>query len=216
MKRAYLALSILISICLLSCVQGKETKAKDTRGNDIVTFDLSRYHNPTLLTSKKDSSLAFINLLSKEDLKGAERIYPKMFSLDITSGVVTVEGEQPMLVGLGEYVLDYSKNTYELLALSVFLKKKHNTRLELYDQMLRGSIRLDSSNVAAFYLLSEVRHKYGVKEDAYYLISKMKELDTESPEIDRLYRSHDSIIKNLGSGLKSMIPDFLIISVVEH
>src|SRR5690606_12171658 len=91
------------------------------------------------------------------------------------------------LVGVGEYVNDYSNNTYDLLALTCYLKKQYNTRIDFYDKMIRGSIRLDTTNIAAMYLLSEIRYENGLATDAAYLISKMRKIEKRNQEINRIY-----------------------------
>lgn len=177
-----------------SCAQGRKQE-------ESLNFDLAKYESPEILESKRDSSIAFINLLKKGDYRGAKQIYPKTFDLDVSIGIQEIEGEKPSLIGLGNYVNDYSKNTYDLLALTVFLRERHNANVELYDKMLRGALRLDSTNVPAMYLLSDLRYEHGKAPDAYYLIQRMHEEAAGNQEIDRLYSLTEPYIKRLVPGI---------------
>jgi hypothetical protein len=177
MKRLLSISLFLIGIIVIGCGQEKER----------ILFNLEKYHNPKTLLTHQDSAIAFINYLQRNEIEKARKLFPKMFEIDVSVGIIKMEGEEPFLVGVGEYVNDYSNNSYDLLALTVYLKKQYNTKIDFYDKMIRGSIRLDTTNIAAMYLLSEIRYKHGLATDAAYLINKMKKLDNNNQEVNRIY-----------------------------
>ncbi|AMM52264.1 hypothetical protein TH61_15160 [Rufibacter sp. DG15C] len=207
-KKIYCILCTVVSF--FGC--GKNSKINNEAIKSItpyqIEYSFSQYSNTKSLTNHKDSSIAFINSLYKKDFKQAKLLNPKISSLVVTEGIINMNGEKPFLNGLGGYIEDYWRDSYDILSLTVYLKINYNTRLDLYDKMLRGSLRLDSTNVPALYLLSEVRYKYGIKEDAYYLINLMNTIEGDNPEVARLYKNTEPFIKRLNQPLPSLC-DFL-------
>lgn len=164
-------------------------------------FNFNDYKKISSPKSKKDSTIVFINLLNNGQYEKAEKIYPKLSKIDVSSGMIRVEGKEPFLNGLGDYMYDYDKNTYDFLALSVYLKSKYNTRLEFYDKMIRGSLRLDSTNVPAIFLLAKLRYENKIMPDALYLANKMVELEPNNNKLREIRDNLQSRQAPLGENL---------------
>ena len=103
------------------------------------------------------------------------------------------------LNNLGEFVRPYLNSSYDMLALAVYLKEKYNSKDNLYDQMLQESIWVDQKNLEAMYLLAKFRYEKGYKSDylieeeyerdAFYLVSKIRQLIPQNVEINRVHNS---------------------------
>lgn len=129
---------------------------------------------------------------------------PDFFLIDVSPGIIRIPGKDPFLAGLGDYLDKYSSNSYDLLALSVFLREMYNIRKDLFDKMLRGSLRLDSNNVSAMYLLAKFRYENGIENDAFYLVKKLYTIDKNAKEVHRLY----SLFEETYGDLEGELPTF--------
>lgn len=194
MNRYCITLFFLILSFNHSCAQKRRT----------IEFDLMKYQNPIKFNNQNDSTIAFVNYVQYGAYDKAKKIYPEIFKVDPSAGIIQFEKEEPYLSALGDYIEDYSNDSYQLLALSVYLKQKYNTRLELYDKMLRESILLDTTNIAAIYLLSQLNYEYGINYDAAYLVLKMKEQKGNNQEIQRLYNFFEPQIEEISKNLPSL------------
>lgn len=152
-----------------------------------IIFDHEKYQKVNKPTGQKDTCIAFINIVLSKNFEKSKKLRPDIFLVDVSSGMISIKGKESFLAGLGDYLDTFSSDSYDLLALSVFLKEKYNTRKDLYDKMLRGSLRLDSNNVSALYLLAKFRYENGIINDAFYLVKQLFEIDKGSEEINALY-----------------------------
>lgn len=173
-----------------------------------ILFNYDHYQNGGLLKNKQDTSVVFINFILKHDFENARTLVPQLFDIDVSPGMIAISGHKPYLAGVGDYVDDFSKNSYDLLNLAVFLKEKFNANKELYDKILRGSLRLNSENLSALYLLAKLRYENGIENDAYYLILRLNDLDGDNPEIKRICSLLGKKIGNLDKELPTL-EDFL-------
>lgn len=165
-------------------------------------FKFDEYKEVVKLESKQDSSIAFINLILNKKYVDAERIYPAMFKIDVSPGMSEGPGYKPYLGAVGEFVYDYS-NTYDIISLAVFLENKYNAHNDVYDMLLRGSLRADSSNVPAMFLLAKLRYENDITDDAYYLVQQMVKLEPENKKVKEINTYFKDNHKPLGDNLPS-------------
>lgn len=163
--------------------------SQSTSQDERLSFVYSNYQTVEILESQKDTSIAFINLILAHDYERSQELLPELFNIDVAPGIISMMGKRPFLGGVGDYIDEFSTSSYDLLNLAVFLRVKYNARLELYDKIIRGSLRLDPNNLSALYLLAKLRYENGMENDAYYLISKLRVLDSSNTEIKRIYET---------------------------
>lgn len=168
----------------------------------IIEFNHEKFQMVSTPKSHKDTCISFINYVISNNFSNSKELRPDIFMIDVSSGMIKINGMAPFLAGLGDYLDNYSSNSYDLLALTVFLRAKYNTRKDLYDKMLRGSLRLDSTNKSVLYLLAKLRYENNMINDSYYIINHLYNIDENSTEINVLYTS----FKNKYGDLKGEFP----------
>jgi len=192
MKIKLTLLLLLISIC--SCTNAQQIQKPN--------FNFKEYASPTTLTSEKDSSLAFINLVLDKKFGEAEKIYPNMFKIDVSPLMNEGPGYKPYLGYVGDFALDYS-GTDSIMALAVFLENKYNAHDNVYDMLLRVSLNRDSTNVGAMLLLAKLRYENNITDDAYFLVQHMMKLEPENKKVKELYTWFQNNHEPLGDNLPS-------------
>ncbi|EJF10151.1 hypothetical protein [Pontibacter sp. BAB1700] len=192
--RTKLTLLLLLSI-LCSCTNAQQIQKAD--------FNFKVYASPDVLNTKKDSVIAFTNLMLDKKFSEAEKIYPEMFKIDVSVYMNEGPGYEPYLGYLGEFVIDYD-NTYSNLALATFLEQKYNALDNVYDMLLRASLNMDPSNVAAMFLLAKLRYEHDITDDAYFLVQHMMKLEPENKKISQLHTWFKNNHAPLGNNLPSL------------
>jgi hypothetical protein len=169
---------ITLLVTLFSCTSAQRQQPD--------LFSFKEYASPKTMESKRDSSLVFVNLVLDNRFAEAEKIYPAMFRIDVAPGMSEGPGYEPYLAEVGEFVYDYS-NTYDIVSLSIFLDKKYNAHNDVNDMLLRGSLRADSTNVAAMFLLAKLRYENDMSDDTYYLVQHMMKLEPKNKKVRELH-----------------------------
>lgn len=101
---------------------------------------------------------------------------PDLANLDV-SLVIAGDPGKKYLFGLTEFVLDFGKDPNELFLLTEYLRLKYNSKNELYDEMLRASIRLNNKNYCAMYFLAKLRFRNGLFESSFPLVKHIYSTD---------------------------------------
>ncbi|WP_162340432.1 hypothetical protein [Cyclobacterium salsum] len=193
-------LLVVIFFTMIAFIKAQEQKK--------IEFNHKRYQTVSRTISHKDICIDFINSVHSNDFEKSKKLRPDFFLIDVSSAMIRIPGKEPFLAGLGDYLDAYSSDSYDILALSVFLREKHNVRKDLFDKMLRGSLRLDPNNVSALYLLAKFRYENDIENDAYYLVKKLYTIDKSSKEIIRLYSLFEEAYGEIEGELPSL-DDFL-------
>ncbi|WP_125185484.1 hypothetical protein [Botryobacter ruber] len=191
--KAKFALVALLFTCY-SCRSVQQTQSN--------LFNFEEYKTISKPTTKQDSAIVFINLIHNKMFKEAEKIFPSMFKIDVSPFIRKGTDYSPYLGGVGEFALEYM-NTFEMMALAVFLEHQYNTHNDVYDMLLSTSLDLDSTNVAAMFLLAKLRYEQDVKDDAYFLVQHMYRLEPENKEVSELYTFFEKNHKPLENNLPS-------------
>src|SRR5690554_2998061 len=193
-----------IFLCYMNIVAIQFSCSQNISQGEQLTLIYSNYQTVDVLASQRDTSIAFINLILAHDFERSRVLIPELFDIDVSPGIIQMMGRRPFLAGVGDYIDEFSSNSYELLNLAVFLRVKYNAKLEIYDKIIRGSLRLDPNNLSAIYLLAKLRYENGMENDAYYLISKLRALDGENMEIKRTYEILNKMLNNS----EKVLPNF--------
>ncbi|RAU83154.1 hypothetical protein [Pontibacter arcticus] len=188
-------LTLIIFLAALNgCSSAQQKQAPD--------FCFQDYASPEALEAKRDSSLAFVNLVLNNEFEAAEKLYPAIFKIDVAPGMSEGPGYEPYLAEVGEFVYDYT-NTYDIVPLAVFLENRYNSHNNVYDMLLRGSLRADSANVAAMFLLAKLRYENNITDDAYFLVQHMMKLEPENKKVRELHAWFQDNHEPLGMNLPS-------------
>lgn len=117
-----------------------------------------------------------------DDINEFEELRKDLKELDVSLGLAG-DSDNKYLFILTEYVLEYEKDPNELFLLTEYLRKKYNSTDDLYDEMLRASIRINRYNYCAIYLLAKLRFENGLYEYSFPLINYLY-LSKEKPKIE--------------------------------
>ncbi|MBF9253402.1 hypothetical protein I2I11_08870 [Pontibacter sp. 172403-2] len=166
-------------------------------------FNFEEYKTISKPTTKQDSAIVFITLILDKKYEQAEKLYPAMFKIDVAPFMSEGTEYNPYLAEVGEFVNDYM-NTYDGVSLAVFLENKYNAHDNVYDMLLRGSLRADSTNVPAMFLLAKLRYKNDITDDAYYLVQHMMKLEPDNKKVREL----NAYFKDNHEPLGDNLPNF--------
>ena len=137
----------------------------------------------------EDEPLDSVNIFIADILSG-DTLKSHFYEIpDIDVGPLLKDANGEKYLGyLGKYILPYTSNPDSLLPLGFYFKKKYNLKNSIYDQMLKGCVLLDEHYNRAIYLLAELRFKKGgYAEDAYFLMSLLRERLPKNKEVKRIY-----------------------------
>ena len=174
--------------------------SRKSENYDMIEFDVSEFlsseRNPK---SHEDSLRLFVGSVFEGNSAASRDLAPTIVSLDVSPYLRRSSEGGVYLNNLGEFVRPYLNSSYDMLALAVYLKEKYNSKDNLYDQMLQESIWVDQKNLEAMYLLAKFRYEKGYKSDylieeeyerdAFYLVSKIRQLIPQNVEINRVHNS---------------------------
>jgi len=118
------------------------------------------------------SNIEYENLLELlySDISSFEEVRKDLANLDVSLGI-SGDSHRRYLFALTEFALDYEKDPEELFLLTEYLRVKYNSTNELYDEMLRASIRVNKKNYCGIYLLAKLRFENGLYESAFPLVN---------------------------------------------
>lgn len=112
---------------------------------------------------------SLIEMIEGGDIQNFERIREDFPKIDVSIGLGG-DSESSFLFGLDEYLFKYNQDSNELLMLTQYLRFKYKSTNELYDKMLRASIRLDNSNICSLYLLAKLRFENGMFDKSFQIV----------------------------------------------
>ncbi|MBC5773911.1 hypothetical protein H8S95_07535 [Pontibacter sp. KCTC 32443] len=188
-----LTLFALLMICF-SCTSNAQKKEPNL-------FNFKNYKTITgAPKTEKDSAIVFVNYILDNNYMEAEKLYPDMFKIDVSPYMNEGPGYEPYLGYAGEFIVDYT-TSYSNMALAVFLENKYRAYDGVYDMLLRGSVNMDSTNLAAIFLLAKLRYENGITDDAYFLVQHMINQGPENKEVQKINawfnKNHKPLSNNL-------------------
>lgn len=177
--------TILLNVfkCLILLVLLDSCKYKGDPKYDFNNFASDTVELPLNL---KDSIGKFISAVILNDTTSfGYSLFPKITGIDVSSHL-KINDEGISLDVVGDEIIPFTTSSYLLLGVGFFLDQKYKLKYTSYDEILRSSVILDTTNYYGIYLLSKLRYEAGEYDQAKFLIEYLVKANKNNAHLKEL------------------------------